>query len=157
MVDGFATGTIVGNLFALANSLLFACFIVALRSNPGVDMLPVVALGALISASIAAIAAPDLHISMHDLLLCFLWGAVVQCTALSMTVFAAQHLPAAELCLLALIESVLAPVWVWIFLSEVPGLFAVLGGAIVVLSVALWSATGSYRLKSITGASTPLR
>jgi drug/metabolite transporter (DMT)-like permease len=138
MVDGFNTGTVVGNTFALVTSVLFACYIIVLRHNQHVDMLPTVVYGAVTCACVAGLVVPDFNVSTHDILLCVFWGAVVQGTGGFMTVFASKHLPAAELCMLSLLEFVLAPIWVWIFVGEVPGLYAVIGGAIVVLSVALW-------------------
>jgi drug/metabolite transporter, DME family len=139
MVDGVASGTMVGNAFALANSVLAACFVIVLRQNRGVDMLPAIVVGAMVAASVAAIAVPDFNVSLHDIMLCVLWGAVVQCSAQVITIFAARYLRAAELCLLSLIESVLAPLWVWLTVSEVPSHYSMIGGAIVMLSVALWT------------------
>ena len=147
MMDGFRTGTIVGNLLALANSLSFASYVVLLRRHNDADMLPSAAFGAIIAATVAAIAAPDLDVPASDIMLCVLWGGVIQCLGMWVTVFASKHLPAAELCLLMLLEFVLGPTWVWLFLGEIPGLYAVGGGAIVVLSVALWLIGERRRLR----------
>lgn len=156
MVDGFTSGTTTGNMLALANSILIACFIIVLRHNQHVDMLPSIVVGALVAMSLGTIAVPNFDVPMRDILLCVLWGAVVQCTAQVTTIFAARHLRAAELCLLSLIEFVLGPIWVWLSVGEVPGRYSVMGGAIVMLSVALWSLRGAYRLSGGTAPARPV-
>jgi drug/metabolite transporter (DMT)-like permease len=46
-------------------------------------------------------------------------------------------IPAAEVALITLLEVVLEPLWVWIFLSEQPGVATLVGGAIVLGAVAI--------------------
>ncbi len=50
---------------------------------------------------------------------------------------ASRHLAAAELTLFMLLEFALGPIWVWIFINEVPTAFTVTGGGIVILAVTL--------------------
>ncbi len=57
---------------------------------------------------------------------------------------AIKHVPAIEATLISTLEPVLNPVWVFIFLGEEPGRFALLGGVIVLAGVAL-NAIGSAR------------
>jgi drug/metabolite transporter (DMT)-like permease len=44
--------------------------------------------------------------------------------------------PAAEVTLVSLLETVLGPLWVWLFVNEDPGGSALLGGALVLLALA---------------------
>ena len=41
--------------------------------------------------------------------------------------------------LLMLLETIFAPIWVWIFLNEVPPLSVLIGGFIIILAVILKS------------------
>ena len=50
-----------------------------------------------------------------------------------------RHMPALEVSLLLLIEPVLSPVWVWLWLEELPGVLALVGGAIVIAATALYT------------------
>jgi len=50
-------------------------------------------------------------------------------------IVASRHLAAADLTLLMLLEFALGPVWVWLFLNEVPSRWTLLGGALVILAV----------------------
>ena len=46
-------------------------------------------------------------------------------------------------CLLGVIEPLLNPVWVALFDGEMPGIFALIGGVIVIVTVTLWCALGN--------------
>jgi drug/metabolite transporter (DMT)-like permease len=48
-----------------------------------------------------------------------------------------RYIPAAEVGLLMLLESILGPFWVWLVFAEPPGLHTLLGGAIVLSTLAL--------------------
>jgi len=50
--------------------------------------------------------------------------------------FGVAHVQALEASLIGMLEPVLNPVWVFLFLGETPGWWAVLGGAIIVCAVA---------------------
>jgi drug/metabolite transporter (DMT)-like permease len=52
-------------------------------------------------------------------------------------------IPAAEVALITLLEVVLGPLWVWIFLSEQPSAATLAGGAIVLAAVAIQAAGAS--------------
>ena len=61
-----------------------------------------------------------LAISRHDLLACSVMGIVqIGCGLVAFTA-GSRHLPAADLALLAQTEVVLAPVWAWLVVGEVP-------------------------------------
>ena len=49
--------------------------------------------------------------------------------------FAAKHLFAAELTVFMLLEFTLGPIWVWIFINEVPTIWTLVGGSIVISAV----------------------
>ena len=48
---------------------------------------------------------------------------------------AARYLPAAELALLGLVEVIISPIWVWLLYDEIPALFTLVGGSLVLLAV----------------------
>ena len=56
---------------------------------------------------------------------------------------AAEHCPPLACSLLGAVEPLLNPVWVLIFDGEKPGLFALIGGVIVIASVTAWCIAGS--------------
>jgi drug/metabolite transporter, DME family len=56
---------------------------------------------------------------------------------LALFTIGARLIPAAEVALITLLEVVLGPLWVWLFLSEEAGAATLVGGAIVIVAVAL--------------------
>jgi drug/metabolite transporter (DMT)-like permease len=63
-------------------------------------------------------------------------------------VAASRHLTATELGLLALLEPILGPLWVWALLGENPGQLAIVGGAIVLAAVIANEAWAAWRGRS---------
>jgi drug/metabolite transporter (DMT)-like permease len=140
MGQGTAVGDLFGNFMALTAALGFAGFTVALRWGRAVEMFPAVCLAGVFSLIVTGVMAihggHGLTISAHDLLLCLIYGSVVVACGLMMYTRGSRHLPAAELTVLSLTEVVLGPVWVWIGVGEVPSGMTLVGGAIVLASIA---------------------
>ena len=86
-----------------------------------------------------------LAISRHDLLACAVMGIVqIGCGLVAFTA-GSRHLPAADLALLAQTEVVLAPVWAWLVVGEVPAFWTLVGGTMVLAAVTLQALTGARR------------
>lgn len=59
---------------------------------------------------------------------------------------ATRYCPPLACCLLGAMEPLLNPVWVMIFDGETPGIFALIGGVIVVVSITLWCIFGKEKI-----------
>ena len=57
---------------------------------------------------------------------------------------ASRHITAAEVALFALLETILGPLWVWIGVGEQPSNLAIVGGIIVVASLAIHEFVGLH-------------
>lgn len=135
--DGIATGSVFGNVMALVAAVCFSCFVVVLRKGRAVNMLPATGVGALLAALIAAFMIDgDYLISGQDLAICLIWGGVISSVAHFLVVNASRCLSGAVLTLIILIEFVLSPIWVWLFVNEVPSAMTLIGGAVVLSAVA---------------------
>lgn len=155
MVGGsILAGAWLGNLFAMLTVLNFSIFVVILRYSRGRNMHPVLVIGGGVSMLFASIVTGGaLMLSMHDLALCFALGFVITGFGHWMFMKAAQILPAGEVTFLMLVEFVLSPLWVWFFIGEVPRLTTLVGGGIVLATVAGWA---FYRLRAAdTNTSNP--
>jgi DME family drug/metabolite transporter len=146
---GIAVGGLYGDLWALGAALAYACYTVALRRGKMIDMIPSICLAgvfsALISGVIATAVEGSLTISGHDLFLCIILGAAQLGCGLIIFTFGSRHLPAAELILLALTEVVLAPIWVWLVVGEVPSRITFIGGGILLVAIAGQALSGMHR------------
>jgi DME family drug/metabolite transporter len=145
MWEGLGEGHLIGNLMALGAAIFFAAFGVSLRGGRHSDMVPGVMLASIIVGAISATQAGDFAISDHDLGLCLYMGAFQVSASLVLYAAGAKYVPAAELMVLALVEVIIGPIWVWVILDEAPTLLGVLGGAIVVGAVFANAMTGLRR------------
>ena len=150
MVAGsLVIGSVSGNLFALGASLSFAVYNVLLRRGRANDMMPCVVIAGLVAAAIAApvviAGSSGFVIGARDLGLCVAMGTVQVGLGLTVFTLGARHVPAVELALLSMSELVLAPLWVWLAVGEVPSAFTLAGGAIVMTAIALQALSGARR------------
>jgi drug/metabolite transporter (DMT)-like permease len=102
----------------------------------------VAALGVFIMISgaiIAAVTLPllwgQLVVPWRDVIWCFMLGGFISALPNVLFIIASRHLVAAELTLFMLLEFALGPVWVWLFINEIPARWTVIGGSLVVGSV----------------------
>ena len=134
--QGLGSGTFYGNVMALLCAVGFSSYAIMIRRNSRSEMLPTLILSNLIIMFAALIYTwDDLKIPWNDLIICLVIGGFLQATANTLLILASKHLFAAELTLFMLLEFTLAPVWVWVFINEVPSSWTLVGGSIVTLSV----------------------
>jgi drug/metabolite transporter (DMT)-like permease len=138
-------GSPSGDLLAFAVALAFASAIVFLRRRRQVQMLPAAALAAALTSLAAALPADPRSTAAGDLLLLALFGGGQLGLGMILFTAGARRIPVAEASLIAVLESVLGPIWVWLALGENPGLPSLLGGAIVLAALAGHTAVGLRR------------
>lgn len=144
--EGLALGAGLGNLAALLSAAGFAAFTVTLRWGRLGDMLPAVLIGGVLSivVAVAAIAlrGESFALPLPSILLAVAMGAVLLGGGMAIYTAGSRSVPAAEIGILALAEVMLAPVWVWLFLNEGASAATFVGGAILLLAIALNALTG---------------
>jgi drug/metabolite transporter (DMT)-like permease len=141
-------GEVDGHLLALAGAACFAGYLTVARAARPADMTPAIAIGGAGAAIASGLAGADLSITTRDLLFLLLLGGLILPISLTLITRATKHLPAPEVNLVALLETVLGPLWVWVMLGEAPTVEVVLGGAIVLTAIAIHSALALRRSAS---------
>ena len=131
---------LVGNLFALCVPLAYACQILAVRRVRGAagaspNLMPTILVAGLIALLPAWWLAPGLSAGARDIALLALMGSIQLGLGCLLMTLAVPHLRAAEMGLLALIETILAPLWVWIGIGETPGIAAITGGSMIIAAL----------------------
>ena len=107
-----------------------------LRRSRETNMVPSLIFTGLFSAIIGfSVAAPILP-GGERLIYLLLMGFIVAPLAWSLTSLAPRYIPGPEVRLIFLIEVVLGPLWVWLALGEEPPKATLLGGALVLLTLA---------------------
>ena len=134
--QGFGSGSLYGNFMAFLCAIGFSCYAIIVRHNRRLEMLPTLILSNGIVIVVAlALRWDNLDISWNDLLLCFILGGLLSATVNTLFIIASKHLFAAELTLFMLLEFTLGPIWVWIFINEIPSQWTLIGGSVVVIAV----------------------
>lgn len=138
--DGMLLGRTSGNIVALISSFSFAVMLVLARRSGRSDVLGGTFLGGFCALGMAGLmsvtAGSGLAISSYDLALTLFMGAFTIGIGIALVTWGAGYVPAAEVSLLVLTESVLGPIWPWIFLGQSMTLVEIIGGAIVLAAVA---------------------
>ena len=128
---------LVGTLVALGVPIASAINWNTLQRSGGqVDLVPALLLGSLISALVTLPLSLPLQASAHDVALLGLLGLVQLAVPCVMAVRVARHLPAPEMSLLALLEIVFGIAWAWLGTSEQPSRAVIVGGSLVLGTLA---------------------
>ena len=141
--SGHQLGNNLGNLMALLSGFWFALMLVIARRSGKQDVLGGTFIGgvlcAVIGATLAFVSGTGLTVLSSDLLIMLVMGAFGIGIGIAFVTWGASYVPAAEVSILVLIESVLGPFWPWIILGEAMSLSEILGGTIVLGSVVLFA------------------
>lgn len=132
-----AHGRLLGDGFALMNALTIAAYYVTLRTTGQRNMLPHLALGSILGGLLAVPFAQFEPVSTMQAWLIFLSGAVILPGAAGLLMLGPRYLPAAEVSMITLLEVILGPLLVWAVIGENPGTMTLIGGAVILATVAL--------------------
>lgn len=135
--DSLGSGNWIGDLMAMAAALMQALNLVNLRTAGQRDMSGTVCLSGFASAGIVLPFAAPAAVGAYDLAVLALLGLVILPLALTLFIAGARTVPAAEVALMALLETVLGPLWAWLGVGEAPSARALVGGALVVAAIVL--------------------
>ncbi len=147
--EGLAAGAMAGNLSALGSALGFAAFTITLRWGKMDDMMPAVMLGGifaiLLGTLVLAVQGETMWVPPRDIAVAMTMGAVLLATGMVLYTLGSRVVPAAELTLLSMVEVMLGPVWVWLFLNETATTGTFVGGAILLAAIAGNALSGARR------------
>lgn len=138
---GIGGGAMDGNVAALLSAFGFAVFTVTLRWGKLADMLPAVALGGVFSmvigAGMAMALGQTLMVPAREVAIAAAMGALTLTGGMVLYTLGSRAVPAAQATLLSLVEVLLAPIWVWLFLDETVTQDTLIGGAVLLGAVLL--------------------
>jgi drug/metabolite transporter (DMT)-like permease len=137
MVGGPGRPSVSGVALSLLMTASFAATLVITRHRRDVSMAPATCLSQVLVLIGAAPFTRPGEVGSHDLALLVALGIGQIGLGLVFLAIGGRLIPAAEVALITLLEVVLGPLWVWIFLSEQPGVATLAGGAIVLAAVAI--------------------
>ncbi len=138
--EGLDKGSVIGNIAALLTALVLGiCFAMARRYRE-LNVIPAMALSGLISALLVVPLASPLSVAASDVAALGLMGLVVLPLSFGLIFIGPRFIPAPEVSLVLLLEAVLGPYWVWLALGEEPSVRTLVGGTVVLATLAVHSA-----------------
>ncbi len=133
--DGLTAGGAFGNLFGLLAGLAFAWFLLFMRKQKDTSTIETVLLGNLLSALLGLPFLLGAGPTISDWMGMLFLGLFQIGLPSILIAVAIKKLTAVEAILIQTLEPVLNPVWVLLFIGEMPTTLALLGGAVVVGAV----------------------
>ena len=132
---GIAGGRYLGNLIALWVPISYAVTVILIRRSKKIHMLPALCIAGVVTAVISVCFVTDFKISLNDFSISMLLGIFEIGLGFILMVLGARFVPAAQVGLLALVEPLFAPIWVWWGIGEIPSTFTILGGLLIFLAI----------------------
>ena len=151
VVSELAVSHYLGTLLALWIPIAYAASIIAVRRSKRDNMLVALCLAGLVAGGLSAIFVTDFALTSRDLIISLYLGVFQVGVGFTLVVLGSRYVPSAQVGLLALVEPVLAPIWAWMGVGEVPSLATIVGGTIIFLAI---TTDGILNIKSSESHST---
>jgi len=137
--DSLESGNLFGDIMGITTSFGLATNAVIVRSAKDRDLLPSAVIGKLCVAIFAVFFVDSFLLVEKDLiyipLMCILCVAI----PFVLVTIAPRFIPAEEVNLFFLLETIIGPVWVWIVIKEQPSPETIIGGLIIISTIAIHS------------------
>jgi len=137
--DALDAGDFLGNFFGLICALGLAVGAVIIRSAKKISLVPSAMIGKLMVALIALIFANHLKLENNDVVIIPLMCVMCVAIPFVLVTLAPRYITAAEVNLFFLLEVIFGPILVWLVIKEQPSFETILGGAVIVVTIAAHS------------------
>jgi drug/metabolite transporter (DMT)-like permease len=144
MSGSLGAGTLLGDGLAAASALFIGAYFTVFRRYPEISRPGVIMRGGILLCLAALPFATPLSLPHSSYAWLVLAGLVQMPVALLLITSATRFLPAAEVSLFLLLETCLAPIWVWLVLGESPPATTFSGGVLIVATLVLHTLLGLY-------------
>jgi drug/metabolite transporter (DMT)-like permease len=136
-----ANTSLFGDIAALIGAFFLAAGFTIVRRFPSIPIFPALSTSGLVTALLVLPFAQPLSISQQDFGYLIIMGIYMLPVGTALMFLGPRYIPAAEVGLMLLLESILGPIWVWLVLSEHPGTRSIIGGVIILSTLlinAIW-------------------
>lgn len=135
--DSLDLGNLRGNIYALLCTISFSLSFVLLSKYTNISRVALTAITGILISLISYILSDGIIIDINNLLIIAFMGLLITPIARVLMGNGTKYINASEVTLLMIIETLMAPVWVWIFLKEIPNSNTFLGGSIILVTLVI--------------------
>ena len=137
--DSIEMGNFYGDLFGIITAFGLACNAVIARYAKNRDLVPSAVIGKLCVAIFAFLFVDSFSLVGTDLIIVPLMCVMCVAIPFVLVTIAPRFIPAEEVNLFFLLETIIGPFWVWMVIKEQPSIETIQGGVVIILTIAIHS------------------
>ena len=137
--DSLKLGNFYGDILGFITAIGLAVGAVIIRSAKNKNLVPAAVIGKLFVATFALLFIESFALVGTDQIIVPLMCILCVAIPFVLVTIAPRFIPAAEVNLFFLLETIIGPIWVWLIIKEQPSLETLQGGLIIVFTIAIHS------------------
>jgi len=138
-LDSLKLGNFYGDILGFITAIGLAVGAVTIRSAKSKNLVPAAVVGKLFVAAFALFFIENFMLENKDLIIVPLMCILCVAIPFVLVTIAPRFIPAAEVNLFFLLETIIGPIWVWLIIKEQPSIETLQGGAIIITTIAIHS------------------
>ncbi len=137
--DSLKLGNFYGDILGFVTALGLAVGAITVRSAKSKNLVPSAVVGKLLVATFALLFIESYVLIDRDLFIIPLMCVMCVAIPFVLVTIAPRFIPAAEVNLFFLLETIIGPIWVWLIIKEQPSIETLQGGVIIIATIAIHS------------------
>ncbi len=137
--DSLRVGNFFGDILGFITAIGLAVGAVTIRSAKTKNLVPAAVVGKLLVAIFASFFIQNYTLVDRDLLIVPIMCILCVAIPFVLVTIAPRFIPAAEVNLFFLLETIIGPIWVWLIIKEQPTIETLQGGVIIIITLAIHS------------------
>ena len=137
--DSLRVGNFFGDILGFITAIGLAVGAVTIRSAKTKNLVPAAVVGKLLVAIFASFFIQSYTLVDRDLLIVPIMCILCVAIPFVLVTIAPRFIPAAEVNLFFLLETIIGPIWVWLIIKEQPTIETFQGGVIIIITLAIHS------------------
>jgi len=137
--DSFKLGNFYGDVLGFVTAIGLAIGAVTIRSAKTKNLVPAAVVGKLFVGTFALFFIESFVLENKDLIIVPLMCILCVAIPFVLVTIAPRFIPAAEVNLFFLLETIIGPIWVWLIIKEQPTTETLIGGIVIIITIAIHS------------------
>ena len=137
--DSLKLGNFYGDILGFITAIGLAVGAATIRSAKSKNLVPAAVVGKLLVATFALLFIESFALVKKDLIIVSLMCILCVAIPFVLVTIAPRFIPAAEVNLFFLLETIIGPIWVWLIIKEQPSIETLQGGMVIIATIAIHS------------------
>ena len=137
--DSLKLGNFFGDILGFVTAVGLAVGAVIIRSAKSKNLVPAAVVGKLFVATFALFFIESFALIKNDIFIVPLMCILCVAIPFVLVTIAPRFIPAAEVNLFFLLETIIGPIWVWYIIKEQPSIETLQGGFVIIATIAIHS------------------